>query len=253
MRRQPFPGDPEPGAASSTLIDRRTAPLLRAAAARKGQRPPNYGKRYPAEVLSDEEVRRLLLACPRSGPIGARNRALVAVLWRCGVRVAESVALLPKDIDFERKTLVVLRGKGSKRRVLGIDDLTAALVKVWLGVRQALGIDDSKPLFCAIMGPTRGNAIRPQRVNQLLKTLAARAEVHKRVHPHGFRHTSAFSFAQAGMPTHQLKAMLGHNSLRQTERYIDHLAPVALVETMSTRDWPESVTAALLESMGAAS
>jgi site-specific recombinase XerD len=253
MHRQVLAGGSPESPAPPPSIDRRVAPLLRSAAARRGQRPPNYGKTYPPEVLSNDELRRLLLATPRSGPIGARNRALIAVLWRCGLRVAEAGALLPKDIDFDRKTLVVLRGKGCKRRLLGLDDLTAELVKVWLGVRQALGIDDSRPLFCVVMGEYRGGPMRPQLVNSLLKNLAVRANVHKRVHPHGFRHTGAFDLAEAGMPMHQLKAVLGHGSLRQTERYISHLAPIAIVQSMSVRPWPSTVAAAITDAAGVAS
>ena len=70
----------------------------------------NKGRRFPAELLSSEEVRALLRACSSRAPTGIRNRALIAVLYRGGLRISEALDLLPKDVDSAQGTLTVLHG-----------------------------------------------------------------------------------------------------------------------------------------------
>ena len=78
--------------------------------------PTNKGRRFPAELLSSEEIRALIRACSSRAPTGVRNRALIAVLYRGGLRISEALALLPKDVDSAQGTLTVLHGKGDGRR-----------------------------------------------------------------------------------------------------------------------------------------
>src|SRR4051812_46875445 len=106
------------------------------AAYRVGKHPPNYGLTYPAEVLTPEEVLRLIAACARRGPSGLRNRALIVVLWRGGLRIAEALALYPKDVDLTAGTITVLHGKGNKRRTVGIDPAALAIIERWLECRR---------------------------------------------------------------------------------------------------------------------
>ena len=78
--------------------------------------PANKGRRFPAELLRSEEIRALIRACSSRAPTGVRNRALIAVLYRGGLRISEALALLPKDVDSAQGTLTVLHGKGDGRR-----------------------------------------------------------------------------------------------------------------------------------------
>lgn len=89
-----------------------------------------------ADLLTASEIERLLRACSNRAPTGIRNRALIAIAWRSGLRIGEVLALRPKDIDLDTGTLVVQHGKGDKRRVVGIDTGTAALLARWLEVRR---------------------------------------------------------------------------------------------------------------------
>src|SRR5208283_631968 len=86
-----------------------------------GLPPPNKGKKYPPEPLTVEEVRALLASCSRRAPTGVRNRALVTILWRAGLRIAEALALRPADVDLAAGTLRILHGKGDKSRLAGLD------------------------------------------------------------------------------------------------------------------------------------
>lgn len=86
------------------------------------ERPPaNKGRRSPAELLTTDEIRALIRACSARAPTGIRNRALIAVLYRGGLRISEALALYPKDLDQGAGTVTVLHGKGDQRRTAGMD------------------------------------------------------------------------------------------------------------------------------------
>lgn len=194
--------------------------------------PGNKGKKYPAEPLTRSEVERLITVCSKRAPTGIRNAALIALLWRTGLRISEALSLKPKDIDGERQSLRVLNGKGNKARTVGLDSLAAASIGRWLDKRAQLGINGHSPLFCTLKGKrVRGNYVR-----ELLPRLAAKAGIEKRVHPHGLRHTFAFELANERAPIHVIQAALGHSSLATTDRYIRHVAAADVVEMMADRE-----------------
>src|SRR5205085_12501548 len=110
-----------------------------------GPRDVRKGQRYPAEVLSRREVEALLGACGDSRT-GRRDRAILAVLWRAGLRISEALALERRDLDFERGTIRVRCGKGAKSRTVGLDGLAASAIGTWLAVRPAGG----SLVFCGL-------------------------------------------------------------------------------------------------------
>jgi site-specific recombinase XerD len=210
---------------------------------RLGKTPPNAGHTFPAEVLTPDECARLINACARRGPSGIRNRALLVVMWRAGLRVSEALALAPKDVDAALGSVTVLHGKGDKRRAVGMDPAAFAVVERWRDVRSQLRVARGAPLFCTIAddgwGPI-GRPMRPAYVRQMMKRLGARAGIEKRVHPHGLRHTHAFELSLEGVPLPLIQRQLGHSSLATTARYVDHLAPAQVVAAMQTRTWEAS-------------
>jgi site-specific recombinase XerD len=92
------------------------------------RRPANKGHRYPAEILTADEVRALITACSNRAPTGVRNRALLVLLYRAGCRISEALRLRPKDLDRAAGTVTVLRGKGGTRRTIGLDPGAFAVV-----------------------------------------------------------------------------------------------------------------------------
>lgn len=215
--------------------------VVTTAAYRMGKHPPNFGHTYPAEVLTRGEIDALLAACSRRGAAGTRNAAMIVVLWRTGLRIAEALALLPKDIDLQAGTITVLRGKGAKRRVVGIDAQAVAVLERWLDRRRALGIGPRSTVFCQIQQPRIGQPWSSSAVREALKTLAVKAGIDKRVHPHGFRHTMAFELAMEKQPLGIIRAQLGHSKLATTAHYIDHLAPVEALAAIQARSWTPAV------------
>jgi site-specific recombinase XerD len=207
---------------------------------RRGVAPPNKGRRLPAEPLSVAEVFALLDACELIGRrAGRRNRAMIVLFWRSGLRCAEVLALRPKDVDLERGRVAVLHGKGDRRRLVGLDPIACAELALWMVERQELGFGTGEPLFCVVEGPSKGLPINPPYVRELLKRLAYVAGITKRVHPHGLRHTYASYLLDQGVPLHVIRRMLGHSSLAITERYADHLNPFAALEEVRRVSWPD--------------
>ena len=99
-----------------------------------------------------DEVRALIKACSNRAPTGIRNRALLVLLYRGGLRVSEALRLYPKDLDRDAGTVTVLVGKGGKRRTIGLDPGAFAVVERWLDKRAALGINGLAPLLCTLRG-----------------------------------------------------------------------------------------------------
>jgi integrase len=206
---------------------------------RKGKPAPNKGRKFPPEPLTQGEVHRLL---EHMGPgyVGARDRAVVVVLWRCGLRIAEALALYPKDVDVEAGTVTVLHGKGDRRRVVGIDPEAVGVVEKWLELRSELGLDKSRPLFCVISkGGSFGRACHSSVFREKLKDAAVKAEIAKRVHPHGLRHTCASEMANEGIKVMSIQDHLGHSNPATTFRYIHRLSPWESIGVAQRRTWQE--------------
>jgi site-specific recombinase XerD len=203
-----------------------------------GREPSNKGRKYPAEVLTGDEALALIGACSNTAPTGIRNRALITVMYRGGLRLGEALALHPKDIDIEAGTITILHGKGDKRRVIGIDPTAVSVVARWLDRRRNLGIGPRAPLFCTL----EGRPLKPSYVRTLLPRLAKRAGIDKRVHPHGLRHTHAYEVMMEGVPVPIIQQQLGHVSLETTSRYLNHLAPRDVIDRMQSREWEIGTT-----------
>jgi site-specific recombinase XerD len=167
----------------------------------------NAGRKMPVEILSPDEVRALIRASSNRAPTGIRNRALIVVMYRGGLRLAEALALMPKDVDTRTGTVRVLRGKGRKARTVGLDPGAMAVLERWLDKRARLGLNGRQPLFCSITkGAPFGRPLHPQYVRQALNRLAERAGIEKRVHPHGLRHAHAAELAAEGVPVNKCSA-----------------------------------------------
>ena len=179
---------------------------------------PTRGKLMPPEVFTEDEVRALIAACSTRGVTGHRNRALLAVLWRTGVRISEALELRPHDVDFKNGTVRVRLGKGLKPRTTVLSDLDALpLVERWLEERGKLAAaGEGAPLFCTL----KGTPTDPSYARHLLPRLAKRAGLKRRVHPHGLRHTHAADLALAGVPVLAIQQQLGHSSLVTTANYL---------------------------------
>ena len=176
--------------------------------------PANKGKKLPPEPLTPDEVRSLINACSSRAPTGIRNRALLVVLYRGGLRISEALGLAPKDLDRDAGTIRVLRGKGKTNRLVGLDPGAWAIVQLWLERRTQLHVPKRAPVFCTLSG----EPMKTPYVRALLPRLARRAGIQKRCHPHGLRHSFAFELANEAVPVHLIQQQLGHASLLTTDK-----------------------------------
>jgi site-specific recombinase XerD len=193
------------------------------------------GRKRPVEVLSEDEVRRLLTECSRRAPTGVRDRALLLLMYKTGLRVEEALDLKPADIDHRQGSVRVLHGKWDRARTVGVDDGTLAVVELWEAKRRELGVNGRTTLFCTL----QGGRLSPEQVRQMIKRRADKAGITKRVHPHALRHTYASQMADEGVPVHQIQRLLGHRHLATTALYIEQVNPTRLIEIGRGRAWQE--------------
>jgi site-specific recombinase XerC len=222
-------------ACTGAIWPRRVLLMSRSETERPGRAPGtpawNAGRKLPAEPLSKSEANDLMRACSSRSVTGIRNRALIMIMYRGGLRVAEALALKAADIDIEQGSVRVLHGKGDKARTAGLDAGAVAVVQRWIDARKAAGIRSSAPLFCTL----RGTPVSPQYVGQMLRRAARKAEIDKRVHAHGMRHTHASELVREGVPLDVIRDQLGHSSLAVTDRYLRKVAPQRVIRVISSR------------------
>jgi site-specific recombinase XerD len=128
---------------------------------------------------------------------------------------------------------VVQRGKGGKRRVVGVDAGTIALIGPWLELRRKRGISNGSPLFCSLAGRPMDQSY----VRHLLPRLARKAGVERRVHAHGLRHAFAVDLVRSGAPLYVVRDALGHSSVATTQVYLSRVGAHEAVDAMRDRDW----------------
>ncbi len=198
-------------------------------------RTTNRGKKFPPEFLTTEECLALLDACgPEDDPIAMRHRALIVLLWRSGLRLAEALALRPVDIDQATMSVRVLHGKGDKARTTATDEQALKCVNEWLAVRDRLWkVGPSAPIVCT----RRGGTVKQSYVRRLLPLLARLAGVQRRVHAHVFRHTFAVELSRSNVPVKDIQVLLGHSSLATTSVYLAALSPEESLNHLRGRRW----------------
>lgn len=182
-----------------------------------------------SETLTATEVARLLNACSARAATGLRNRALIAVLYRGGLRVSEAIALAPGDVDPTSRTLRVRR----RRRLptLSVDAGSFAVVESWLRRRRERRLPDDASLFCTL----QGEPLKPSYIRALLPRLARKAGISKRVSAEVLRRTLAMELACEGVPVGLIQAHLGHSSPVTTARFLARVDPGGVVQAMQRR------------------
>ncbi|MBM3419838.1 MAG: site-specific tyrosine recombinase XerD [Bacteroidetes bacterium] len=175
---------------------------------------PRIGFRLP-EVLAVEEIDRIIDAIDLSKPEGHRNKAIIETLYGCGVRVSELVNIRLTDIHTDEGYIVVT-GKGNKQRLVPVSDKALTEIKLYLETRNHLPvITDRNILFLN----RRGKKLTRVMIFTIIRDLAARAGIRKKISPHTFRHSFATHMVEAGADLRAVQEMLGHESILTTEIY----------------------------------
>jgi site-specific recombinase XerD len=153
---------------------------------------------------------------------GRRLRALIVIMWRAGLRIQEALTLTEGDLDPRRGSLLVRRGKGGRRREVGMDAWGWEQLQPWLEMRRELRVG---PLLCVINGATRGRHWLAAAARAELRRTAAAARVRRRFAPHQLRHAHAVEMAREGVPLIVIQRQLGHSNLGVTSVYLQASTP----------------------------
>ena len=207
-----------------------------------GRPPRNKGVRYPADPPTVEEIITVMRHAGDNRH-GCRLRALIAVLWRSGLRVQEALALTEADLDERRGSVLVRHGKGGRRREVGMDNWGWDNLRPWLAVRVDMPVG---PLFCIIDGPTCGRPWSGAGVRVEFRRLGAQAGVRRRFAPHQLRHAHALELAREGVALNVIQRQLGHANLGTTSIYLQGIDTEEIIATVHARRAPMmSATAGL--------
>jgi site-specific recombinase XerD len=158
---------------------------------------------------------------------------MLATMWRCGPRMAETLALTESDIGHDA-VLAIQYGKGDKTRHVKMDDQTIALLDLWLQARREMGYNGKQRLFCTL----KGDEMEQAYVRKLLHRLAVKTGIdlsERRMHPHALRHAYARGLLRDGWSMPSIQQALGHTSLATTGRYLAEIAPAG--EDQPARSW----------------
>ena len=216
--------------------------------------PPAAVARRPRCRASTPAARRATRACAirptrrrsrRSSPScappattlhGQRLRGLIVVLWRAGLRISEALALAEADLDPRRGAVLVRRGKGGRRREVGMDDWAWEQLQPWLDrAARAAGRPavlrhhrpDARPALVGRAPPAPSCAAPPRG-----------AGVRRRFAPHQLRHAHAVEMAREGVPLIVIQRQLGHSNLGITSIYLQGIDNAEIIDTVHARRAP---------------
>jgi integrase/recombinase XerD len=188
---------------------------------------PRLGSKLP-EVLSVEEIDRMLELIDLSKPQGRRNKAMLETLYSCGLRVTELVRLQISGI-FRAEGFIRVIGKGDKERLVPFSPRALKEIDLYLPDRNALSIQAGNEDILFLN--RRGKMLTRNMVFTIIKELAKTAGIQKTVSPHTFRHSFATHLVEGGADLRAVQEMLGHESITTTEIYT-HLDSAYLREAI---------------------
>ena len=178
---------------------------------------PKISRHIPT-VLSVDEVDRILSSVDLSVPEGHRNRAILEVLYSCGLRVSELVSLRISDL-FPEDSFIRVIGKGDKQRLVPIGEPAIRAVQLYLSqTRRAFATNTKKDEDILFLN-RRGGKMSRQMVFLIIKRQCEIAGITKEISPHTFRHSFATHLVENGADLRAVQQMLGHESILTTEIY----------------------------------
>lgn len=195
------------------------------------RRPWNPGELYSGpkqklpQRLTREEAAALIAQPNTRAPSGVRDRALIRLYYRAGLRVNEGLHLKVRDVDLRRHEIRVWQGKGGRDRRVWIDQTTAEYLSRWRDIRPR-----SDWFFCTL----QGGRMSDRHVQAMIARRGKKAGIDIRCHPHLLRHTFATELLEDGYSIIEVQKLLGHAQLSTTAIYL-HVADENLRKRLVTR------------------
>lgn len=176
---------------------------------------PKIVRKIP-EVLSLEQIDAIISAIDLSEKFGHRNKAILEVLYSCGLRVSELITLRCSDLFFDDGYLRVV-GKGGKQRLVPVNERLIKEVAIYLSQRGTMKVEAKSSDFLFLS--SRGTTLTRVMIFTIIKDLTQKAGIKKSVSPHTFRHSFATHLLKGGADIRAVQEMLGHQSILTTEIY----------------------------------
>ena len=178
---------------------------------------PKIGRKLP-DTLSEKEIDALIQAIEFSTPHGGRNKAMLEILYSCGLRVSELTGLKISDLFFD-EGFIKVTGKGNKQRFVPIVHSTQKIITIYKNeIRPHIPVQTEygDTLFLN----RRGKQLTRAMVFTIIKDLAIKISLNKSISPHTFRHSFATHLLENGADLRAIQLMLGHESITTTEIYM---------------------------------
>lgn len=177
---------------------------------------PKLSRTLP-DVLNVIEINALIEAIDLSKPEGTRNKAIIEVLYGCGLRVSELIGLRISDLNAEQEYIRVI-GKGNKERIIPIGETALEYIDIYLSqIRLHVNIKKGNEDF--IFLNRLGTRLSRIMIFKMIKALADTIGLKKTISPHTFRHSFATHLIEGGADLRAVQEMLGHSSITTTELY----------------------------------
>ncbi|MFT4576427.1 MAG: integrase/recombinase XerD [Polaribacter sp.] len=178
---------------------------------------PKTGRKLP-DTLSFSEINELINAIDLSFPQGERNRTIIETIYSCGLRVSELTHLKLSDLFFDEGFIRVL-GKGNKERFAPINYNTQKYINFYIkDIRSH--INPQKGFEDTLFLNRRGKTLSRQMIFMIIKELAIKIDLNKKIGPHTLRHSFATHLLEGGADLRAIQQMLGHESITTTEIYV---------------------------------
>jgi integrase/recombinase XerD len=176
---------------------------------------PKIGQKLP-DILTENEINNLIDSIDLSKTEGQRNRAMLEILYSCGLRVSELIGLQYSNVYFDEQFIIV-RGKGNKQRLVPISIKALKEINHYLIDRNS--IDVQKGFEDSLFLNRRGKGLSRVMVFYIIKKQAQMAGIRKKISPHTLRHSFATHLLEGGANLRAIQMMLGHESITTTEIY----------------------------------
>lgn len=186
--------------------------------------PPKAGRHLP-DTLSIEEIDRIIASIDDSTSKGLRDKAILEVLYSCGLRVSELCDLKISDLFFGEGYIRVT-GKGDKQRLVPISSIARDRIQLYLEHRPTSRLGED-----ALFLNNRATKLTRVMIFTIIKQATQRVGINKKISPHTFRHSFATHLLEGGADIRQVQELLGHENILTTEIYT-HLDTSHLSETM---------------------
>jgi integrase/recombinase XerD len=178
---------------------------------------PRIGRKLPT-VLTVQEIDGLIAIIDLSKPEGRRNKAMLETLYSCGLRVSELVELRLSDLYFDLGFIKVV-GKGDKERLVPISGKAMQEIKNYMPDRNSMLNKITKESENIVFLNNRGHKLSRVMIFTIIKLLANKKGLKKKISPHTFRHSFASHLVEGGADLRAVQEMLGHESILTTEIY----------------------------------